>query len=579
MELFRILGQIAVDNAQANRALDETADRAESTSNRTSGAFSKIGEVAGRIGKGIATAGVVMGTAWLAAIEGSREYRAEMGLLTSAFQASGHSSTEAKNTYSALNAVLGDTEQAVEAAQHIAMIADNEKEMNTLTDIGTGVFARFGQSLPLEGLMEGVLHTSQLGEVQGSLADALEWSGITVEDFNDQLAKCSNEEERQDLIMKTLKDTYGAAATQYKETNADVIAARKAQERLTDAFANLGRVGEPVLTAVKNKIADMVSAAVPKLEAFIKKVKDLKKWIKDNENTVDAWVAVIIGATVSIGAFLLVLKWGSIMAAATKAVKACRAAIILFNAALRANPIGLIVSLLAGLVAAFVYLWNNNKAFKQFWLDMWAKIKSATGTAVKWIKDKFSDFKSALKTVRDTFGKIKDTITDKIDGAREAVRKAINKIKNLFDFSWSLPKLKVPKISVSAGKPPYGIGGKGKLPSFDVAWRAKGAVFSEPTILNSRLGLQGVGDSSTPEAVAPIGILQGYVRQAVRDEMNTAGLGRIMIEQMQLLLDYLKEAMPTGVYLNGTTLVGELLPAVDAGLSSRYAHSRRGNTR
>lgn len=579
MEIFRILGQIAVDNAQANRALDETADRAESTSNRTSGAFSKIGEVAGRIGKGIATAGAVLGTAWVAAIEGSREYRAEMGLLTSAFQASGHSSTEAKNTYSALNAVLGDTEQAVEAAQHIAMIADNEKEMNTLTDIGTGVFARFGQSLPLEGLMEGVLHTSQLGEVQGSLADALEWSGITVEDFNDQLAKCSNEEERQDLIMKTLKDTYGAAAEQYKETNKDVMEARKAQERLTDAFAELGRIGEPILTLIKGKVADMVSAAVPKLESFIKKVKDLKKWIKDNENTVDAWVAVIIGATVSIGAFLLVLKWGSIMAAATKAVKACRAAIILFNAALRANPIGLIVSLLAGLVAAFVYLWNNNRAFKQFWLDMWAKIKSATGTAVGWIKGKFSDFKSALKTVRDTFGKIKDTITDKIDGAREAVRKAINKIKNLFDFSWSLPKLKVPKISVKGGKAPFGIGGKGSLPSFDVAWRAKGAVFSEPTILNSRLGLQGVGDSSTPEAVAPIGVLQGYVRQAVRDEMNTESLGRIMIEQMQLLLDYLKEAMPTGVYLNGSTLVGELLPAVDAGLSSRYAHSRRGNTR
>ena len=49
------------------------------------------------------------------------------------------------------------------------------------------------------------------------------------------------------------------------------------------------------------------------------------------------------------------------MSAATKAIKGVRAAILLFNAALRANPIGLVVSLLAGLVAAFVYLWNNNK--------------------------------------------------------------------------------------------------------------------------------------------------------------------------------------------------------------------------
>ena len=207
MEIFKILGTIAVDNAQAIRAMDETADRAESTSAQTSSAFEKIGGVAKTIGTAVITAGAALGGAWLAAIEGTREYRAEMGLLNSAFLASGHSSTEAKNTYSQLNAVLGDTEQAVEASQHIALIADNQKEMNELVDIGTGIFASYGQSLPLEGLYEAIVHTSSLGEVQGSLADGLEWSGITVEDFNKKLEACSTEEERQDLIMKTLKDT------------------------------------------------------------------------------------------------------------------------------------------------------------------------------------------------------------------------------------------------------------------------------------------------------------------------------------------------------------------------------------
>lgn len=522
-------------------------------------------------------AGMAIGGAWVAAIESSREYRAQMGLLDAAFQASGHSSTEAKNTYSELNAVLGDTEQAVEAAQHIAMIADNEKEMNTLTDIGTGVFARFGQSLPIEGLMEGVLHTSQLGEVQGSLADALEWSGVTVEDFNDQLAKCSTEEERQDLIVKTLKDTYGAAAEQYKETNADVIAARKAQEKLTDALAELGRIGEPILTAVKDKIADMVTAAVPHLENLIKKVRDAQKWIKENKNTVDAWKAGIIAATVSVGSFLLIMKWGTIMGAATKAVKATRAAILLFNAALRANPIGLVISLLAGLVAGFVYLWKENDKFRAFWISLWNKLKSACGSAVSWIKGKFGDLKSALKTVRNVFGDIKDAISDKLEDARKAVEKVVKKIKGLFDFDWSLPKPKIPKISVDGGKAPYGLGGKGKLPSFDIAWRAQGAVFSEPTILNSRLGLQGVGDSSTPEAVAPIGVLQGYVREAVRGE--TANLGQIIIDQNRLMMELLQRIMPKEVTLDRNTLIGELLPAVDAGLADRFTHIQRGNVR
>lgn len=76
----------------------------------------------------------------------------------------------------------------------------------------TGVYATFGASLPLEGLAEAINYSSSLGEVQGNLADALEWSGITVDDFNAQLAECSTEEERQDLIMNTLRNTYSKAA-------------------------------------------------------------------------------------------------------------------------------------------------------------------------------------------------------------------------------------------------------------------------------------------------------------------------------------------------------------------------------
>lgn len=81
--------------------------------------FNRIGTAATSIMKGMGAIGLAVGGALLAVTEGTREYRAQMGLLDGAFQAAGHSSGEAKNTYSELNAVLGDTEQAVEAAQHI----------------------------------------------------------------------------------------------------------------------------------------------------------------------------------------------------------------------------------------------------------------------------------------------------------------------------------------------------------------------------------------------------------------------------------------------------------------------------
>lgn len=574
MELFKLLGTIAIENSKANQALDETSQKAGTTGKEVETSFGKISTASLSAAKWVAGAGIALGGAWIAAIEGSREYRAEMGLLDSAFQASGHSSTEAKNTYSDLNAVLGDTGQAVEAAQHIALIADNEKEMNALTEIGTGVFATFGQSLPLEGLFEAVNHTASLGEVQGSLADALEWSGITVEDFNAQLALCSDEEERQDLIMKTLKDTYSEAAVQYQTTNQDVMEARKAQERLTNAFSELGRVGEPILTAIKNKVAEMVQAAVPHLENLIQKVKDAKKWMQDNKKTVDIWKAAIVGAAASAASFILVLKWGSIMSAAKTAILGVRGAVLMLNAAMKANIIGLIISLVIGLVAAFVTLWKNNEGFRNFFIKMWDRIKSASGSAVKWIKDKFNDFKSAVKSVQDSFGKIKDAIADKLDEARDKVKSVIDKIKGFFPLKIGkiFSNLQIPKISVSGGKAPFGIAGKGKLPSFDVKWNAEGAVFDQPTIFSTRQGFQGVGEAGK-EAVAPITVLQGYVRAAVQQENQL--IGKILIEQFQALLDFLSQKMPKAVMLDSGALVGTLTPGIDAKLSDLWRRNTR----
>lgn len=579
MDIFTLLGTIAINNTEANKALDDTANKADDTGKQIDDALGKVGSAALGIGKAVVTAGAAIGGAWIAAIESTREYRAQMGLLDSAFQAAGHSSKEAKSTYSDLNAVLGDTEQAVEAAQHIALIADNEKEMNELVQIGTGIFSSYGQSLPLEGLYEAVVHSSSLGEVQGSLSDALEWSGITVEDFNKKLEACSTEEERQDLIMQTLKDTYGEAATQYQETNKDVMEARKAQERLTDAFAELGRVGEPILTAIKNKVADMVSAAAPKLETLIQKVKDAKKWMQDNKDTVDKWKAAIIATTTSIGTFLLILSWSKIMNAAKTAIMAVRGAILLFNTALKANPIGLVVSLLAGLVAGFIYLWNTNEDFRKFWINLWNKLKSACSTAIGGIKSKFNDLKTAASNVKKWFEDMRKSVADKIGSAQNAVKKAVDKIKGFFPLKIGkiFSNLKIPKITVSGGKAPYGIAGMGKLPSFKVAWNAKGAVLDKPTIFgmsgNTLLG----GGEAGKEAIAPIDTLQAYIRDAVKE--NDQPIVRALIEQFERLMDFLERTMPKGVTLDSGALVGELLPALDTGLASRLDHTRRGNVR
>lgn len=452
MELFKLLGTIAIDNTEANNALEGTTQKAHESANETESAFAKIGGVAQKVAIGIGAAGLAIGGAFIGAVEGTREYRVEMNLLDSAFQTAGHSSKAAKDTYSELNAVLGDSGQAVEASQHLALIADNEKELTDLTGILTGVYATFGESLPLEGLAEGINHSAALGEVQGSLADALEWSGITVEDFNDKLAKLKTEEERQDLIVKTLKGTYSEASEQYKATNADIIASRQAQERLTDAMAKVGEIGEPVMTAVRNAIASLAEKAVPVLEDMVNWFRDAITWIKQNEETVQTWVGVIIGATTAIGTFLLIISWGKIMTAAANAVKVVRTAMIAFNTVLMANPIGLVVAAVVGLVAAFIYLWNNVEGFRNFWKSAWNTIKSLANSAWKSIRKYFSDAWAAIKKtwsavtgyfrgiwsgIKSTFNSVKSWFSQIFRNAWNGIKSAWSGVRSFFSGIWS----------------------------------------------------------------------------------------------------------------------------------------------
>lgn len=580
MELFKLLGTISIDNTKANESIDETSKKAKDSEGKTSSALKKIGSAAVTGAKAIVGAGTALGGAWIAAIEGTREYRVSMGKLETAFTTSGHSATTAKDTYNTLNSVLGDSDVAVEAANHLAKLTDNQKDLNTWTDICTGVFATFGDSLPIEGLTEAANETAKTGQLTGVLVDALNWAGVNEDEFQAKLDSCTTEQERQKLITSTLNGLYSEAADNYKKNNKELIEAEKANGRLKDAMAKLGAVGEPIMTAIKNKIADLVAVAIPKLEKMITKIKDMIKWFKQNKSTVQAWAAGILAATVTVSGFVLVLKWSAIMSKAAQALKLVTVAVKALNVAMRANIIGLIVSLILGLVAAFIYLWKNNEGFRNFWLKMWDKIQSAAGTAVKWIKKKFGELKESVAKVKANFDSIKQAITDKMDAARDKVKGFVDKVKGFFPLKIGkiFSGLKIPKISVSGGKAPFGIAGKGKLPSFDVKWNAAGGIFDKPTIFNTAEGLQGVGEAGA-EAITPISTLQAYIDDSVnrrnQDMISVfeTQVSRLILFMQDYFLSEYKIMLDTGI------LAGQLAPEMDSRLADILKHTTRGNTR
>lgn len=81
-----MLGTIAIDAQQANEAITDTTERASDAENKVAGAFSRIGGAAVKVGTAIVTAGAAIGGAWITAIESTREYRTQIGMLDTAFQ-------------------------------------------------------------------------------------------------------------------------------------------------------------------------------------------------------------------------------------------------------------------------------------------------------------------------------------------------------------------------------------------------------------------------------------------------------------------------------------------------------------
>ena len=223
--------------------------------------------------KAAATALAAVGAAAVAGVgvllslaESTEEYRAAQGRLNTAFTAAGYSTDTATEAYRSLYAVLGDTDTATEAAQLLAQLATSEKDVATWGDIAAGVSGTFGDALPINSLIEAANETAKVGTVTGALADALNWVGISEDEFNEKLAACADETERANLITETLSSTYKDAGEIFKENNATIMEAREAQAELDDTLARLGGT----VADVKNElVAEFAPALADVVDAFV----------------------------------------------------------------------------------------------------------------------------------------------------------------------------------------------------------------------------------------------------------------------------------------------------------------------
>ena len=251
------------ESDKAADALDDLAKSADEAGNAGEGLGSKLKNAA-KVGiSAVATAATALVGALAGSAEATREYRTEMGKLEAAFDSSGHSAETASATFKTLQGIIGETDQSVEAAQQIALLASSEEDAAKWADQAAGVVGKFGDALQPETFFESANETLKLGEATGAYTQMLEGCGISVEEFNAGLAACSTEAEKQAYMLSVTEGALGAAGRAYKENNAEIIRANEASNTWAATMADVGAAVEPILTDVKLLAASLLKDLLP----------------------------------------------------------------------------------------------------------------------------------------------------------------------------------------------------------------------------------------------------------------------------------------------------------------------------
>lgn len=472
--------------ADASRtALYKVGQTIEDNAGKLSNAGSKISSAGTALSGGIiGAAGALTGLA-----SSQEEAIQQSGQLETAWVSAGGTAEQASSTYASFYRILGDSSSATEASQNLARLTTNEQELQQWTDIAAGAYSTFGDALPLQNLAEAAQETAHTGTVTGGLADALNWStasaeqwsaalsghssaqaafnqavaeGQTKEDaFNAALAACGSEQERSQLITETLTGLYADAGRQYQETNKDLLASRDAQNEMNQSMQELGEAAMPVKTAVTEIGTSLLNTLAPALEAVTGWYKNLTPEQQTLVNNLALGAVAFGGVTTAIGKTMEAAEgvgsafktagelWGGakklmgdtgflskIGTGFTNIVsKAGGLGTMLtgtlssgwtgFTGLIAAHPIGLGVAAVSAAVAGLTWFFTQTETGKQMWSDF-------TG----WISEKWQAVQDFFAGVPEFWGGIWEQVSTGVSDFCTGVGEKWEQLKQGASDTW-----------------------------------------------------------------------------------------------------------------------------------------------
>lgn len=300
---------------------------------------------------------------------------------------------------------------------------------------------------------------SRLAAPPKEAATAMDALGISITDSDGKMKSL-------DTIMRELQDKFKGLSetqqTQYAKQIAGteamsgflaiVNAAPADMDKLTNAVANSSGAAKEMseimqnnlggdLTELGSKLEGVQISIYEKFEPALRKGVEILSKLLDVVNfvvahsteftTALAAMATAIGVYVAYTTAINVMKNGWMSLVIVQ--KLVAAAQWLINAAMSANPIGIVIALIAGLVTAFVILWKKSDKFREFWINLWDKVKTFTGNAITAIVNFFKQLPGKIQTfLTQAIEKVKSWASNMVKKAKETGKNFLNNIVNFF---------------------------------------------------------------------------------------------------------------------------------------------------
>lgn len=388
----KTLDEIASRARDASGELKDLGDSADQASDQLDQiASSTKAEALQSAADGIAS----LGDAMIGVVEDSKEYLSIMGQLDASSQRLGYSAEETEQTYTQLYGVLGDTQTAATATANLQALGLSQQDLTQMTELAIGAWAQYGDSIPIDSLAEAINETAQAGVVTGTFADALNWAGISEDEFNEKLASTSSESERAQMIMEVLKSQgLDQVAQGYRDTNTALIESNETQAKYEESMANLGEQIMPMVTAAVGKAADVIGA--------------LSDWFSSLPGPVQEVVTVLGILTIAIGAL-------------APPILTCAAALTALNIPLL--PLIAIIAAVIAIIAAVILVIQN-------WGDITDWIEEKIQSARESIEEAWDSIKQAWNSVQEAIQVGADKIGGAIDSIVGTIKSGYQSIKS-----------------------------------------------------------------------------------------------------------------------------------------------------